>query len=117
MYQLPAKREKRDCVRVTIDSTEALDDVLRVVGALYGVQLAVAEGDSPPVRLPAPRGERSASKKPQAARGSGRPPGRIKAPVVSSADVRTWARSQGHDVSDRGRIRAEILQAYQAAHT
>jgi hypothetical protein len=32
------------------------------------------------------------------------------------ADVRTWARSNGHDVSDRGRISSEVIDAYDAAH-
>jgi len=30
--------------------------------------------------------------------------------------VRTWARANGHTVSDRGRIRADILDAYDNAH-
>lgn len=30
--------------------------------------------------------------------------------------IREWARSNGHDVSDRGRIPAEVFEAYDAAH-
>jgi len=30
--------------------------------------------------------------------------------------VREWARKNGHKVSDRGRISAEIMNAYDAAH-
>ena len=30
--------------------------------------------------------------------------------------VRTWARANGHDVNDRGRVPADVLAAYQAAH-
>ncbi len=30
--------------------------------------------------------------------------------------VRAWARENGHTVSDRGRVPATILQAYDAAH-
>ena len=33
-----------------------------------------------------------------------------------SAQVRDWARSQGLKVSDRGRIPADILNQYEAAH-
>lgn len=29
--------------------------------------------------------------------------------------IRQWARDNGHEVSDRGRIRADIVDAYQAA--
>lgn len=34
----------------------------------------------------------------------------------STAQIREWARSSGHDVSDRGRISAEIREAYEAAN-
>ena len=30
--------------------------------------------------------------------------------------IREWARSQGHDVSDRGRVSGTIRDAYNAAH-
>ena len=32
------------------------------------------------------------------------------------ANVRAWARSNGYEVSDRGRVKGEILNAYHAAH-
>lgn len=32
------------------------------------------------------------------------------------AAVRTWARANGYELSDRGRIKAEIQEAYEAAH-
>lgn len=34
----------------------------------------------------------------------------------SPADVREWARGNGYEVSDRGRVPEEIRQAYDAAH-
>ena len=34
----------------------------------------------------------------------------------NTKDVREWARGQGLDVSERGRISGEIQQAYDAAH-
>jgi hypothetical protein len=30
--------------------------------------------------------------------------------------IREWARKNGHEVSDRGRIKAEIVEAFEAAH-
>jgi len=36
-------------------------------------------------------------------------------PEVDLAQVRAWARVQGHEVSDRGRVSAGILDAYRAA--
>jgi hypothetical protein len=32
------------------------------------------------------------------------------------AAIRDWARKNGHDVADRGRIKAEIVEAFDAAH-
>ena len=32
------------------------------------------------------------------------------------AAIREWARKKGYEVSDRGRIKAEIVEAFQAAH-
>ena len=34
----------------------------------------------------------------------------------NSKDVREWAKAQGMDVSERGRISADVQQAYDAAH-
>jgi len=34
----------------------------------------------------------------------------------SAADIRAWARENGHTLSDRGRVPAEIREAYNAAH-
>jgi Lsr2 len=35
---------------------------------------------------------------------------------TSSADIREWARNNGWDIPDRGRIAAEVREAYAAAH-
>ena len=32
------------------------------------------------------------------------------------AAIREWARKNGHDVADRGRIKAEIVEAFESAH-
>lgn len=34
----------------------------------------------------------------------------------NTSAVREWARANGHQVSDRGRISAEVQEAYDAAH-
>ncbi|NMM91236.1 Lsr2 family protein [Rhodococcus sp. SRB_17] len=41
--------------------------------------------------------------------GSGRSTDRLKA-------IREWARKNGHDVSTRGRIKADVIDAFDAAH-
>ncbi len=35
---------------------------------------------------------------------------------VDAKDVRAWARANGHTVPDRGRIPADVREAYDAAH-
>lgn len=32
------------------------------------------------------------------------------------AAIREWAREEGYEVSDRGRVKAEIVEAFRAAH-
>jgi hypothetical protein len=49
-------------------------------------------------------------------RTSGRPAGGRGSGKRDLADVRAWARSNGHKVSDRGRISAEVQAAYDKAH-
>ena len=34
----------------------------------------------------------------------------------ATAAIRTWARENGHEVSERGRIPKAVVEAYQAAH-
>jgi Lsr2 len=36
--------------------------------------------------------------------------------TASAADIRTWARENGWDVPERGRVSAEVREAYAAAH-
>jgi hypothetical protein len=33
-----------------------------------------------------------------------------------TAEIREWARANGHQVSDRGRVPARVVEAYDAAH-
>jgi Lsr2 len=51
--------------------------------------------------------------------GRARSGGRAKAAAAAKADlslVRSWARDNGYQVSDRGRVSSEVLAAYEAAH-
>ena len=45
-----------------------------------------------------------------------RPGGGSSSASSNTKDVREWAKSQGMDVSERGRISADVQQAYDAAH-
>jgi Lsr2 len=54
-----------------------------------------------------------------AARRSGGRGGRAKTRTqvgTSAREIRDWARSNGHQVPDRGRIPADIREAFEAAH-
>jgi hypothetical protein len=35
---------------------------------------------------------------------------------TSTSDIRAWAQSHGHDVSSRGRVSADVREAYEKAH-
>jgi Lsr2 len=49
-------------------------------------------------------------------RSSGRPAGKGSSPKADLGAVRAWARENGHQVSDRGRISADVQAAYDKAH-
>jgi hypothetical protein len=42
--------------------------------------------------------------------------GRSRKGVSSASDIRAWARENGYEVSDRGRVPAEVRAAYEAAN-
>lgn len=61
------------------------------------------------------RARKSTSRAPRAAaRGGGR--GRGGTSRERSAEIRSWARQQGINVNERGRIPSWIVEKYQAAH-
>lgn len=49
-------------------------------------------------------------------RASGRASSRRSGGSSDSAQIRAWAREQGLDINERGRIPADILAQYEAAH-
>ena len=103
-------------MQLTIDSAEPLNRVLAVVGALYGVELTTANRSA--VKA-APKSR--ALSDDQAAIGTrprpqgGRRTRRTAAAPPNPASVRAWAKSNGHAVSDRGRVPAQVIAAYVAA--
>lgn len=115
---------KVSALKLTIDSTEPLEDALRVVGALYNVTLDVASsggnsngsarntgsnGASRPARAAGTRARRRPASRTR--RSQARPSTRANR-KVSPAVVRSWARENGYAVADRGRVSAEVLNAY-----
>ena len=113
-------------MRISIDSTEPLEDVIRVVGAMYDVTLTVAATNDTAVavqaRTSAARdGNRTAKGKASRGRGTGRSRAGSRGQSdrrlakVSNHDLRSWARENGYTVSDRGRIPAAVVTGYRKA--
>ena len=100
-------------MQVTIDSHEPIERVLPVINALYGTSLSVAGPAATSTETP-----RAAARRPRSPKSATRAPSgrRNKRVAVTAAAVREWAQSNGHDVSSRGRISAELLDAYRAAN-
>jgi hypothetical protein len=118
-------------LKLTVDSSEPLEDAVRALGALYGVTLvishdAVETGRSvrkSPNRRSDARGRKRSSQTrartggPVARRGgAARANSRSRADgAAGSAEVRAWARQEGLAVRERGRIPAAVKMAYQEA--
>ena len=106
-------------MKVTIDSNEPLQDALRVIGAVYDVQLTVAEPSTAAPHQPPGHSRRPAS--PDIARPPRRSPRKATSKRASTpaspttAELRDWARLNGHQVNDRGRVPAAVSTAYQEA--
>ena len=89
-----------DGVFYEIDLTAENADALRSLFARYTENARRIGRSAAPARRGG-RGGRSA-----VARRSGAKP----------TEIREWARSQGMEVSDRGRISTAVIEAYEAAH-
>jgi hypothetical protein len=116
-------------MRLTVESTEPIDSVLRAVGALYGVQLVVAGAD-PASTAPAPSRKTVSSTTPKTVAPKANKVAKV--PVVAAAahpratqanqatagqaDIRRWAQEAGLTVAERGRLSATISDAYTQAH-
>jgi hypothetical protein len=133
-------------LKLTLDSSEPLEDAMRVFGALYGVTLVVADMEpgagqpSQPMETVEPaeavepdeQSEPDEPKKPRRRRRSAtgrRSRSGSAAPEAdsedatsrsngspSNAEVRSWARENGLTVNDRGRVPASVLSAYREAN-
>lgn len=109
-------------MKISIDSNEPLEDVLRVVGAAYDVNLSVAPAEITEDKTA--RSERSRGRSPRsgqsrrAARNgsNGRSRSTKDRAKVSNAELRSWAWENGQTVNDRGRVPAAVIAAYRQAH-
>jgi hypothetical protein len=99
-----------------IDGSEAVETVgFALDGASYEIDLSRANARKLRDALSTyvANGRRAGRARPSGARG-GRGSARADREQVQA--VREWARRNGHKVSDRGRIPAAVIEAYNAAH-
>jgi Lsr2 len=119
----PFRSAKAGPMQITIDSSDSLENAIRVVGSLYGVELTVtssgavtgSEGsETATAQAPATASGRASKKAAAGKRTTGRSrrsEGSGSAPSDLAA-VRAWARDNGFQVSDRGRVSNTVLEAY-----
>ncbi len=98
-----------------VDGGEAEESVsFSLDGVTYEIDLSAANADSLREAL-APWVGHARRISGRASRG--RPAGRSKAATKADlTDVRAWARDNGFQVSDRGRVSSEVMTAYEGAH-
>ena len=100
-----------------LDGTEATETVLfGLDGEAFEIDLSAKNAAALRKALDRYRGAARASSSGRASSGSGRR-GRGKARARGDVDpkaVRIWAAEHGHEISSRGRIPSEILEAYKA---
>jgi Lsr2 len=99
---IPVSSTKAEFMQVTFDSAEPLDRVLKVLGSLYSVELTVSGRAGS-------RGSRSATGSRPAGRGTRGP---RRGSAAAASDVREWARANGYEVSERGRMSNALVAAY-----
>jgi len=113
-------------LKVTIDSTEPLADAIRVIGALYNVNLAQVPADDTTTTtadaaqdqpLDAATAKPSRNSRAKTTSAPTRTSRRRRTTAANSSDVRAWAVANGHAVSNRGTLPAAIKTAYAQAHT
>jgi hypothetical protein len=97
---------RRQAMQLTIDTSQDLDDVLRVVGSLFNVTITTTDAVTE-ARPTAGKGRRSSSRRSSASRSARR--------AASPAEMRAWAVAHGHNVNGRGRVPAAIVAAFEAA--
>ena len=106
---------------VLVDDLDGSDAVETVSFALDGVdyEIDLSEKHAAELRnavsLYVGHGRRTGGRRKSGRRGSAPASGPADG-GASAADIRTWARENGWDVPERGRVSADVREAYAAAH-
>ena len=109
-----------------LDGSEAIGSVAFALdGASYEIDLSEKNARQAARRARRIRRQRAAGgRRPprRRPRGQGAPTGRASRGPRTAPDreqtaaIREWARANGHEVSERGRLSANVLAAFEAAH-
>ena len=102
-------------VQLTIDTSQPLEDVLRVLGAMYNVAITV---EPAPESVAAAAPARASTRRTATRRRPGRTPirshGKASRSGATSAEIRAWAVANGFDVGSKGRIPRAVVDAFGA---
>ena len=107
---------------ILVDDLDGSDAVETVTFGLDGVdyEIDLNEGHARELRdalsLYVGHGRRTGGRRRRGQAGSGGAGGRSADGAPSAADIRAWARDNGYEVPDRGRVSADVRAAYDAAH-
>jgi Lsr2 len=101
-----------------IDGSDAAETVtFGLDGVQYEIDLSTENADKfRDVLAPYVGHARRSGGRRRSSGGGGRANGSASRSGASAADIRAWARDNGWDVPDRGRVSAEVREAYDAAH-
>lgn len=107
---------------VLVDDLDGSDAAETVSFALDGVdyEIDLNEQHAAELRnafsLYVGHGRRTGGRRRTSSAGGSKRPAGSTAGGPSAAEIRAWARDNGHDVPERGRVSAEVREAYAAAH-
>jgi hypothetical protein len=107
---------------VLVDDLDGSDAVETVSFALDGVdyEIDLNEQHASELRnalsLYVGHGRRTGGRRRTSSAGGSKRSAASSAGGPSAAEIRTWARENGYDVPERGRVSADVREAYAAAH-
>ena len=102
-----------------IDGSDASETVsFGLDGAQYEIDLSAGNADKlrEALALYIGHGRRAGGRKRGSSRSNGTASRGRSGGGASAAEIRAWARENGWDVPERGRVSAEVREAYDAAH-
>lgn len=101
---------------IVVDDLDGTEGAREVTFSLDGETWRIDLSEPNRQRLRAALGEFiEAGVKIGAQRSSGRTAATTASAAAGTSEIRAWARANGYEVNDRGRIPAQVVEAYEAA--